>query len=434
MDGDPGAKVKINLLYNYNFLIRDNTQLSEESYNQGDMVQFSAQLTDMTANPLALTPESGYAAEVRFVDENDQDLEALPMSVADGSFVLDYEIPEMDRAYRYYIAVLLESNEDSSVYKRTATRQFVSGSNTAPVSNGDVEETVKLWPFKDNTYTLDLTTLATDAEDSQLQYSVVSTSFINKADDPEGDYTIEGNTLTQDNYSLRKGDYVIRCVDSGGLYCDVNVTVTSIPIGMMAVIGLIILIAVIAAVVLFGIYRAMKTPFWGDIYVKPSYDGEEVKRTKNRGRMKLNVFNIPIPGIDVSKSYFQANRGESVILVTDKEVTVGGRSGREHEIRAGGTGTEVRLGDADDSVIYVRFASRLSGGVRRGGARKNTSGSRGTGRRGTPSGGGTAGRGTASGRGSAERRTSSGGRTATRQAPRRGSSSGRSTRGRSTRG
>ncbi len=434
VDGDPGAKVKINLLYNYNFLIRDNTQLSEESYNQGDTVQFSAQLTDMTANPLALTPESGYAAEVRFVDENDQDLEALPMSVADGSFVLDYEIPEMDRAYRYYIAVLLESNEDSSVYKRTATRQFVSGSNTAPVSNGDVEETVKLWPFKDNTYTLDLTTLATDAEDSQLQYSVVSTSFINKADDPEGDYTIEGNTLTQDNYSLRKGDYVIRCVDSGGLYCDVNVTVTSIPIGMMAVIGLIILIAVIAAVVLFGIYRAMKTPFWGDIYVKPSYDGEEVKRTKNRGRIKLNVFNIPIPGIDVSKSYFQANRGESVILVTDKEVTVGGRSGREHEIRAGGTGTEVRLGDADDSVIYVRFASRLSGGVRRGGARKNTSGSRGTGRRGTPSGGGTAGRGTASGRGSAERRTSSGGRTATRQAPRRGSSSGRSTRGRSTRG
>ena len=142
---------------------------------------------------------------------------------------------------------------------------------------------MKLWPFKDNTYTLDLTTLATDAEDSQLQYSVVSTSFINKADDPEGDYTIEGNTLTQDNYSLRKGDYVIRCVDSGGLYCDVNVTVTSIPIGMMAVIGLIILIAVIAAVVLFGIYRAMKTPFWGDIYVKPSYDGEEVKRTKNRG-------------------------------------------------------------------------------------------------------------------------------------------------------
>src|SRR5699024_1926605 len=97
-------------------------------------------------------------------------------------------------------------NEDSSVYKRTATRQFVSGSNTAPVSNGDVEETVKLWPFKDNTYTLDLTTLATDAEDSQLQYSVVSTSLINKADDPEGDYTIEGNTLTQDNYSLRKGD------------------------------------------------------------------------------------------------------------------------------------------------------------------------------------------------------------------------------------
>ena len=434
VDGDPGAKVEITLLYNYNFLIQDNTQLSEEPYNQGDVVHFEAQLVDETFAPLAVDESTGYSAEIRFVDENDNDLDAVPMEIQNGSFVLDYEIPELDRAYRYYIAVPLQSDAaGNSIYKKTAIRQFVCGSNTAPVSNGDVKETVKLWPFKDNTFTLDLTTLATDAEDSELQYSVVSTSFINKADDPKGDYSIEGSTLTQDNYSLRKGDYVIRCVDSGGLYCDVTVTVTSIPIGTLTVIGLIVLIAVIAAVVLFGIYRAMKTPFWGDIYVKETYEGEEIKRTKNRGRIKLNVFNIPLRGIDGSKSYFQAMRGEGVTLVTNKEVTVNGRSGKEHVIPAGGTGTEVHLGGPEDSVIYVRFASRLSGGARRSSGRRRSTATRGnTAGRGRGSAGrtGTSQRGTA-GRSTSAGRTTSG--RSTRQAPRRGSS-GRSTRGRSTRG
>lgn len=366
VDGNPEAQIRINLLYNYNFLIRDNTQLGEEAYSKGDVISFNAQLTDAESNVLDLTDQSGYSAEVRFVDEGGNDLDSLPMNIENGCFILDYEIPEIDHAYRYYIAVRLQSDEEGgSVYKKTEIRQFVSGNNTAPVSNGDVEATVKLWPFKHNEYTLDLTTLATDAEDSGLQYSVVSTSFMDKAENPEGDYIIENNTLIQDNFSLRKGEYVIRCIDSGGLYCDVSVTVNSIPIGMMTVVGMIIAAAIIIAVILFGLYTALKTPFYGDIYVKQSYEGEEIKRTKARGRMKLNVFNIPIRGVDGGKSYFQAMKGEGVTLVTNREVTVNGRKGKEHVIHAGGTGTEVHLGDGEDSVIYVRFVSRLSGGVRR---------------------------------------------------------------------
>lgn len=424
VDGDPGAQVKISLLYNYSFLVQDNTQLSEEIYNQGDEIDFSVQMTDTDGNVLPLTEETGYKAEVRFVNENDEDLEAVPMEIEDGSFVLKYNIPELGRAYRYYIAVMLDSDSgDSTIYKRTETRQFICGSNTAPVSNGDVEETVKLWPFRDNVYTLDLTTLATDAEDSQLQYTVVSTSFINKEDNPDGDFSIENNTLTQDNFSLRSGEYVIRCVDSGGLYCDVTVTVNSIPIGMLTVLAIIIVIVIVAAVVLFGIYRALKTPFYGDVYVKQSYDGEEIKRTKNRGRIKLNMFNIPVNGIDSGKSYFQAMRGQGVTFVTNKEVTVNGRKGKEHVIPAGTNPVEVHLGDAEDSVIFVRFASRLTGGIRRNNNKK-----RGTpARRGAPS----RGRGT-SGRGTTERGTSSGttGRsTRNTGTSRRGSSTGRSTRG-----
>lgn len=373
VDGDPGAKVSISLLYNYNFYVQDNTDLQDEAYKQGDEVSFEAQLTGTDGNPLQLSEDSAYAAQVRFVDENDNVTDSIPMEIKNGGFALDYKIPENDKAYRYYIAVSLKTDEENgNICKKTDIRQFTCGANTAPVSNGDIEATVKLWPFKDNVYKLDLTTLAKDAEDSTLSYSIVSTSFISKEDSSEGDYTLKGDTLTQDHFSLRKGEYVIRCVDSGGVYCDVKVTVSSINIGMLTVIGILIAILIAVAVAVFGIYTALKTPFYGDIYLKNSYDGDEIKRTKARGRINLNMFNVPITGIDGRKSYFQAMRGEGVKLVTNKEVSVNGRKGKEHVIPASGTGTEVMLDDSGMNVIYVRFASRLSGGSRRGRGNRRT--------------------------------------------------------------
>jgi Mg-chelatase subunit ChlD len=370
VDGDPGATVQVRLLYNYDFYVQD-TSVYEDSYNQGDIVNISANLTNKDGEVLTLTKADEYSAEVVFIDENNNQTDTLSMSLVDGSFVTEYEISEQDRAYRYYIAVGLQSdqNENGAIYKKSEVRQFVSGSNTAPVSNGDVSDSVKLWPFKDNTYTLDLTTLATDAEDATLSYSVISSSFIDKATDSNGDYEISGSTLTQDNFSLRKGSYTIRCVDSGGMYCDVNVTVTTIPIGMITVLAIIIIIIIAAAVVLYGVYRALQTPFYGDCYLKQSYDGEDIKRTKARGRLPLNAFNVPLAGIDGKKSYLQAMRGEGVTLVTNKEVTVNGRKGKEHVISAGGNGTQVQLTEDGNSVVYIRFASRVSGGARRGGSR-----------------------------------------------------------------
>ena len=61
--------------------------------------------------------------------------------------------------------------------------------NTPPVPvNPVIEETVKIWPFVGGSFTLDMNTLATDAQDSTLRYKIESTSFI------EGmDYTVDNN-------------------------------------------------------------------------------------------------------------------------------------------------------------------------------------------------------------------------------------------------
>lgn len=372
VDGDPNATVRVSLLYNYNFRVKDTTELSDEAYSKGDKIEFEAVLTDEKDKELTVTDDSEYTGEVRFVNEKNEIIDTLPMKVENGTFRTSYKVTEQDQAYRYYITVaqVTEKGEEQ-VYKETEIRQFISGNNTAPKSNGDVEATVKLWPFKKNVYELDLTKLASDKEDSKLQYSIVSTSFIDKKDDSKGDFEIKGDTLKQTGFSLRKGEYIIRCTDSGGLSCDVKVTVNSINIGVIAAIGILLGGLIVLIAVLLTLRAALKTPFYGDIYVKTSYEGEEIQRTKSRGRIKLNAFNIPITGVDGKKSYFQAMRGEAVKLVTNKEVSVNGRKGKEHVIYPSGNGTPVQLTEDGREIIYVRFVSRITGGVRRRKANNN---------------------------------------------------------------
>ncbi len=367
VDGDDQAKIRTSLLFNYNFYVKDVSEFAD-TYNNGDTVTIRAELADSRDTAMPVENTNDYTAEVRFVDEKDQVTETIPMDVKNGGFETDYTIEQSDHAYRYYVAVSKTgAEEDGDLVKKSEIRQFVSGSNTAPVSNGDVSETIKLWPFKKNVYELDLTTLAKDAEDSTLQYTVLSSAFLDKAENENGDYTIEGDRLVQDHFSLRKGSYVIRCTDSGGLYCDVNVTISSINIGLLAALGMIGAVLIGAGVALYGLYVALNKRFNGDVYLRVGYDGEEIKRSKNRGRIKLNVFNVPITGIRTDKSYFQALGGNGVELVADKEIYHGGRPAKRITIPSGGTGTEIKLDPDGREIIYVRFASRIGGGRRSGG-------------------------------------------------------------------
>lgn len=380
VDGDDQAKIRTSLLFNYSFYVKDVSEFAD-TYNNGDTVTIRAELTDSSDTAMQIENTDDYTAEVRMVDEKNQVVETVPMDVKNGGFETDYTIKENDHAYRYYIAVgKTGAEEDSDLVKKSEIRQFVSGSNMAPVSNGDIKETIKLWPFKKNVYELDLTTLATDAEDSTLQYTVLSSAFLDKAENENGDYTVKGNRLVQDHFSLRKGSYVIRCTDSGGLYCDVNVTVSSINIGLLAALGMIGAAVIGVGVALYGFYLALNKRFNGDVYLRVGYDGEEIKRSRNRGRIKLNVFNVPLAGINTDKSYFQALGGNGVELVTNKEIYHGGRPAKRITIPSGGTGTEIKLDPEGREVIYVRFASRISSGRRSGGRKaprtRNAGGSR----------------------------------------------------------
>ena len=241
-----------------------------------------------------------------------------------------------------------------------------------PVEN-PVKMTVYLWPFKGGSLSIDMSTLAKDAEDKTLSYRVISTSFL------EGDdYTIDADTINMTDFSLSKGSFDIRAVDSGGLSCDIEVIVTTHNLGIMALIGLGI--AGLIALLIVGIilYIALTRPFHGTItaqsYCNGTYRG--MPRTKRRGRIKLSAFGMDPTGLDYNKSYFQATGKNYVYLITNKQVIWNGQKTNKVHVQSGADVT-ITVNEGDGRLMYIRFDSRIKGRVHRpspaGGSRRGPS-------------------------------------------------------------
>ena len=240
--------------------------------------------------------------------------------------------------------------------------------NTAPVPvEPVVEKSVKIWPFAGGSLTLDMNTLATDAQDTTLRYKVESSSFM------EGtDYTVDSNgILFMDHFSLSKGAFTISATDSWGLSCQIEVIVKTYNIGMLTLIGIGILALI--GLIIFGIllYIALTKPFRGTIsaqsYCNGSYKG--TPRNPKRGQEKLARFGMDNIGLDYQKSYFQATGQNFIYLVTNREVIYNGQPTRKVRIQSGAEVT-ISMGRDDPRLMYIRFDSRMQGGRRPAGGRR----------------------------------------------------------------
>ena len=362
VQGKPGTKITVNMLYNYSFDLIDNTDLAE-SYHKGDSLQINATVVDLDGAVIGQNENSEYKVVVHLVDNKGKDIDTKTMKNKDDGFTCALDIPS-EKSISYYISASYDEDEKyGTVVRKTDIRQIVVD-NTAPVSNGDVSTVLKKWPFKENpVYELDLTTLATDNEDATLEYEIIDSSFISKDEDPaEGDYFVEDNVLKQTGFSLRKGSYTVRCTDSGGLYTDVKVTVSRVNVGILALIGL-------GALVLFGLiilgiltYIALTRPFRGDIYMRNDIMESAEMKTKRRGRLKLQAFDLRPSHLNYSKCYFQATGNPLIILHTDKVVYGPKGASKEIEIQSSMTETYVYLDEQHTSYFLVRFESRIGGG------------------------------------------------------------------------
>lgn len=365
-EGVPGDSIKINMVYNTNLGVEMSIIPEERIINPADPVTITAKLKGN--NVLATSGDQyvGYTAELQVLDAYGELLESIPMEVVGDHF----EVKQTFEEGTYYYKAIIKGNhiekESEKVGPLTSTTDVLTEdekNNTPPVPvNPVVEEAVNIWPFVGGNFTLDMNTLATDAQDSTLRYKVESSSFI------EGtDYTVDSNgILTMDHFSLSKGAFTISATDSWGLSCEIEVIVKSVNIGLLTLIGVGVL-ALIAAII-FGIllYIALTKPFRGTIsaqsYCNGTYKG--IPRSPRRGREKLARFGMDNVGLDYQKSYFQATGQNYIFLVTDKEVIYNGQPTKKVRIQSGAAVT-IYTGKDSTRSINIRFDSRMQGGPRR---------------------------------------------------------------------
>ncbi len=372
--GVPGDQVKINMVFNTDLKVDLDVNNSGVGSSTEEDVTFKASLS--SGGKTASTEEDyyGFSAKLHVLNHLEEELDVIDMPLNGDRFELTRKFDEGTYKFKVTVSgfdITKESAVSNPFRVVTEIPEPESGesiedvkdelfANSAPVANASkVEEIVYIWPFVDSSFSIELSTLATDAEDSTLDYKIVSSSFM------EGDYEItpEG-VLTINHFSLSKGAFTIKAVDSGGLSCDVEIVVISRNVGLMALIGIGTAAIITLAVLGIMLYILLNKRFMGACYVtKFDADGnyyEEVKREKGRGRIPLSAFGIGNTGFDASKCYFQATGKGHVYFITNKNAYGNGMIGKKFKIDGSGYDTDITVEQFAQSGIRVKFVSRLN--------------------------------------------------------------------------
>lgn len=351
--GNTNDNIKVHLVYNNNLSLLIQKDPDKNDLYPGDQLEFQAILTSGGVSATKIGQYTGYSAELKITDVNQIVVDQIPMEVFEDGFKVSHSFKEGT----YFYSVILKGNNIVKEIEGTEPIIVSLDNNTPPIAKEEeINEKVYKWPFKDATLSIDLATLTTDKEDEQLTYSVVSSSFLENED-----YQLTDTELTMDHFSLWQGDFIIRAVDSGGLYTDIKINVTTIHIGWLAFFA--ILIAGIIALILFLIllYIALKKPFRGEIAVDSRIEGGTFRSDKiepRRGRLKLSHFNIDNIGFNYDKSYFQATGKRYIELKTSTPVYYQGRKTNTIHIESG-IATQISTDEKASKILIIHFQSHI---------------------------------------------------------------------------
>ena len=371
-EGVPGDDIRINMVYNTDLGLEVAAEPAGLMVAPNDSITITARLTGNDGVASSSQQYIGYSAELQIMDAYGDYVESTPMQVVGDHFEVVHSFDE--GVYYYKVAVTGNHMEKGSASFGPLTSAAGevdeverAAVNTAPVPVEDVvETTVSIWPFKGGSYTLDLNTLASDAEDDTLKYKILSSSFLE-----ETDYTVDaGSVLHMDHFSLSKGAFTVRATDSGGLSCEIEVIVRTINVGIATLIGLGILALVVAAVFGVLLYIALSKPFRGTISAQSYCNGvfKGMPRSPRRGRCKLAAFGMDSVGLDYQRSYFQATGQNYVELYTNVPVIWNGQETKKVRITSGAEVT-INIRREDPRLLYVRFDSRMTSRARSGAPR-----------------------------------------------------------------
>lgn len=353
--GNAGSSIRIFKIYNSNLNVQASIENPEDSYVIGSPVNFIAQLYEGDAIVTDMNRYKEYTATLTVTDYNGdvlfQQTEETP---SEDGYHFSYTPENYDTVY----AVITVNSSEISAESNQFT---LNVGNTPPVAVSDsIDRTIWIWPFLIPTNsTIDLSEAATDNEDDALNYTIVSSTWM------EDDYTLDGSMLTINSFSVSKGSFTVEAYDSQGAYCTFEVKVNTVNIGLLTMIFLIIAIIVVVGIIVVFSYIAANKKFMGEIVVTNLANGLSDRKRWGRGSKKLSAFQIGNSGLRPDCK-LQASGKDYIIFQSKKPVYSDSAKGAVKKLQIRdrmnvkiSNDSQVQIGTPTQGII-IRFESDLN--------------------------------------------------------------------------
>lgn len=338
VNGIPGDAVKIDMVCNSDFSVKVSTVPAGPDYQIGSSVKITA-VIDANGNSLQDDePYNTYPA-VLTIRRSQDDSEVTSTAMAAQGNCYGAEIV-LDEFGSYYgeVTVSLEGME------RTSGHIIMNLGNTRPVAKQSaVKWKIKKMPFGKATEQYDISSLAEDAEDGNVTYSITSSDY-------DGDTVyLEGGYLKVDTNYIANGRVVLTASDSQGESCDITVSITVINIGSIVFTILFAVLALSGISVLITVLKKNGQIFKGDIMViafdsnTGMVDAPQTIRP-GKGKVVLARYLTEGGGIDLKQNFFMADKGTGYIWLISKNglYSSSGQEQKQKKIRLTG-GMEITV-------------------------------------------------------------------------------------------
>lgn len=331
MEGQPGASVTVNVIYNVDSVATLATADGRTDYDTGETVTLEARLRRAGADVTDSAVTREYTAMLRLTKMTDGTVQEVAMETGEnGTFT--YQITaEADSSYSAQAVLTF----GSLVYESNAVQ--MNFDNTPPQVAGEVDvirQKVVVTPVSGRSRSYDLSQYFTDTQEEPLRYHILSSQLVSDT------AVLEDGILQVDTSRSRSGEVVLAAMDKQGAQAQLTMQfqVTNLTLPIFITLAIAVLAGlVILAVVIWGITH----PLWrGTLTVASMERGRDVLprgRGSFRGKVKLSYFGVGPCGLNPEKSVFVTRPGGKLLFRSDRTFYVNDLPQTEVELYAGTT-------------------------------------------------------------------------------------------------
>lgn len=312
--GIPGDAVKIDMVYNSNFSVQAVADPAGPNYGLSENVAFSAKVL---SNGQELTDSGSYAVYPATLTisrtADDSEMASTLMQAGQNEYTANVALNEAGEFYAT-VTVKFEGLEKTSE-RIPMTVGGTAAGNTDPTPKDDPVK----WGVKGDSGksygSRDLQSFATDAEDSELTFTIKNSDFA--ADQ----VYMEDGMLKAETKGLKEGVVVLTATDSQGASCDVTVEVAPAKniVGLIAmIVGGILALVLLALLIKILASKLKKNVFQGDVMIN-AFDSNtglaEAPQTIQpaSGKEALSRHIVEGGGIDLNKTWLMADKSAEYI-------------------------------------------------------------------------------------------------------------------------